>query len=143
MILYLDTSALVKRYFEEPGSMEIVKRCREAALLATSSVAYAEAVSAIYRKGREEGVGEKDLSSLLRTLDREWESFFRLVVNDRLNPLVRRIAPVHQLRGFDAIHLASALVLQARLSEPVVFACFDKKLLSAASHEGLETFPRG
>lgn len=53
MILYLDTSALVKRYVRETSSLILVEGWNEADELATSAVAYAEAMSAFHHKRRE------------------------------------------------------------------------------------------
>ncbi|RLB12995.1 MAG: VapC toxin family PIN domain ribonuclease [Deltaproteobacteria bacterium] len=142
MILYMDTSALVKRYFEEEMAQDTVKKCREADLMATSCVAYAEALSAIYRKAREESINSGTLSMLVDTLEAEWDGFFRIPVNDSLNSIIKTLGANYPLRGFDSIHLASALLLQSRVSEQVVFACFDEKLVSAASSEGLKIFPQ-
>ena len=44
----------------------------------------------------------------------------------------------HRLRAGDAIQLASALLLQTRLGEPLdAFVAFDDRLLEAATAEGL------
>jgi hypothetical protein len=43
----------------------------------------------------------------------------------------------HPLRSGDAIQLASALFLQEALGEPVRFAAYDQRLLTAAAAEGL------
>jgi hypothetical protein len=45
----------------------------------------------------------------------------------------------HGLRAFDAIHLASALELQAAANEPVTFVVADQRLLRAAAGERLAT----
>ena len=44
----------------------------------------------------------------------------------------------HPLRGFDAIHLASALMLKRALGEEVIFAAADVRLLQAAGAERLQ-----
>ena len=62
-------------------------------------------------------------------------------VNDKLNGYIDRVVEKYPLRGFDAIHLASAIVIHERLSEDFVFTCFDDRLAGAARMEGLETFP--
>ncbi|MEK7696897.1 MAG: type II toxin-antitoxin system VapC family toxin, partial [Pseudomonadota bacterium] len=59
MILYLDTSALVKLYVREAGSGEVKKLARESAALATSIVAYAEVRAAFARLMREGVTVEK------------------------------------------------------------------------------------
>jgi hypothetical protein len=65
-----------------------------------------------------------------------------LPVTEDLNEYIHKIVLAHPLRGFDAIHLASARVVQERLSEDFVFACFDMGLARAARSEGLNTFPQ-
>ena len=40
MILYMDTSALLARYFKGPGSMEVISKWKEADGIVISSVAY-------------------------------------------------------------------------------------------------------
>jgi len=52
--------------------------------------------------------------------------------------LAGNLAEKHALRGFDSIHLASALTLHQEVSTPVVFSCFDNKLETAAMREGLD-----
>lgn len=44
----------------------------------------------------------------------------------------------HPLRGFDAIHLASALVFTNSKEIDLFFACFDQTLNEAAMKEGLK-----
>lgn len=53
MILYLDTSALVKRYFREAYTDDIISKWKSANQIVTSFVAYAETMAGIYRKKRE------------------------------------------------------------------------------------------
>ena len=62
-------------------------------------------------------------------------------VNDALNGYIDQVAEKHPVRGFDAIHLASAMVIHERFPEDFLFACFDDSLAHAAKTEGFETFP--
>jgi len=48
MILYLDTSALVKKYFKEQGSTEVIRLWKKTSSIVTSTVAYAETLAAIH-----------------------------------------------------------------------------------------------
>ncbi|RJR32474.1 MAG: PIN domain-containing protein [Desulfobacteraceae bacterium] len=141
MILYLDTSALVKRYFQEPYSDEIISKWRSATQIVTSFVAYAETMAAIYRKKREADLTNALIRKITDQLHYDWESFIRVEVNGELDGYIRRAVEAHPLRGFDAIHLASAIVVRERLDEDFVFACFDERLARAARLEGLEAFP--
>jgi predicted nucleic acid-binding protein len=56
LILYLDTSALVKLYVEEAGTGEVATRVDEATIVATCRVAYAQARAAFARHRREGGL---------------------------------------------------------------------------------------
>jgi len=141
MILYLDTSALLKRYFKELGSTEIISKWKEATGIATSSVAYAETMASFYRKKREINMNGKVFATILNSFQRDWTSFIRLEVTDDLNESIDRIVANYALRGFDAIHLASALMIHERVPEHFVFACFDRMLIQAAQTEGLKTLP--
>jgi len=74
---------------------------------------------------------------------RDWESFVRVEVNEDLNEYVDSLIQRHPLRGFDAIHLASAKVMHDSLPGNLIFLCFDQRLASAAHEEGLNTLSPG
>lgn len=138
MILYLDTSAVVKLYVEEQGTATVVARVGDAEAVATVRVAYAEARAALARHRREGGLTPVGLRQAVRELDREWGMYNVVDVND---PLVRRagaLAERHALRGYDAVHLAGALDLRAAGGE-VEFLSFDARLNRAARRERLST----
>ena len=52
-MIYLDTSALIKRYIWESGSEQIRGMFREKAFIVTSKIAYAEVYAAFTRRRRE------------------------------------------------------------------------------------------
>jgi predicted nucleic acid-binding protein len=141
MILYLDTSALIKKYFKETGSDEVISKWQEATGIITSSVAYAESLASIYRKKREAKFGKHRLGNILEAFRRDWNSFIRVEVTDDLNQLIDKTVSRYPLRGFDAIHLASALIVHETIPEEFLFACYDKRLLQAAKMAGLQTSP--
>ena len=141
MILYLDTSALVKRYFYEPYSDDVISKWKSATQIVTSFVAYAETMASMYRKKRESDLAEPVIRNIADAFHQDWESFIRVEVNDKLNGYIDGVVEKYPLRGFDAIHLASAIVIHERLSEDFVFACFDERLTVAAQSEGFKTFP--
>lgn len=65
----------------------------------------------------------------------------RVAVNDDLHRRVDDLLSRHSLRGADAIHLASALLVQGALKEKVTFACADGRLVTTARAEGLDVVP--
>jgi len=141
MILYLDTSALVKKYFMEQGSAEVISLWQKTTGILTSEVAYAESMAAFFRKRREARIAAKVFNNVLNTFETDYEGFFRIQVNAQLNGIIRHLIAHLPLRGFDAIHLASALLVRERIRDEFLFVCFDQALLDAAAARGLRTFP--
>jgi uncharacterized protein len=141
MILYLDTSALVKLYFQEAFSDDILLKWRSAEHIVTSSVAYAETSAAIYRKNREGNLEYSLMREVVSSFHQDWSSLIRVEVTDELNAYINRAVERYPLRGFDLVHLASAMVIRERLPQDFVFACFDERLARAARSEGCEIFP--
>lgn len=135
MILYLDTSSLVKLYLDEEGSEQVREWAREAGVLATSRVAYAEATAALARRWREGDLDEEGFRRARTALADQWGDFAVIEVAERS---AAELAVRHALRGFDAIHLAAALELPREAGAPVAFTCFDSRLGRAATQEGLE-----
>ena len=141
MIIYLDTSALVKKYFKEIGSNDLISKWKEAESIVTSSVAYAETMAAFYRKKREVNINENLFETVIQSFHNDWESFIHTEVNDDLNEMIDKMVAFYPLRGFDAIHLASALIVDETIKKDFLFVCFDQRLSTAAQSEGLKTFP--
>ena len=121
MILYLDTSALVKRYFREPYSDDIISSWQEAAEIVTSSVAYAETMASFYRKKREAGLSDRAIKNVVNSFHMDWKSFIRVEVTDDLNEYINKVVMRNPLRGFDAIHLASCILVNEHPLEDVLF----------------------
>ena len=138
MILYLDTSSLVKLYMEEEASLKIETLVRSSEATATSIVSYAEARAAFARRFREKSFTSDEHNRLKAFFDKDWRNYFILNITQDMVKLAGNLAEKHALRGFDSIHLASALILHQEVSTPVVFSCFDNKLEKAAMREGLD-----
>jgi len=141
MILYLDTSALVKKYFKEKNTAEVISAWKSSLGIATSVVAYAELLAAVYRKARETHVKKSIIANVVRLFHADWSSFIIVEVDNRLNETIRRVIDNHDLRGFDAIHLASAVTIGSAVADKFLFACYDERLRHAAQAENLETLP--
>ncbi|MFN3480065.1 MAG: type II toxin-antitoxin system VapC family toxin [Thermodesulfovibrionales bacterium] len=137
MILYLDTSVLVKLYVEETGSEKIRDITRNATVVSTSKVAYAEARAAFARKQKEDGFSINTLRRIVDDLNKDWESYFVIELTDGLIRFAGDIAEKHLLRGFDSIHLASALYLKNKTGVEIYFSSNDARLNQAADEEGI------
>jgi predicted nucleic acid-binding protein len=136
LILYLDTSSLIKLYVEEDGSTEIENLVIEASLVCTSVVAYPEARSAIARLCREGALTAEEQLLTKSALNKDWPHYLVLDVTPQVCEAAGDLAEKHALRGFDSVHLASFLDFADRdLSEPVRFSSFDDRLNTAAKAE--------
>jgi len=138
MILYLETSNLVKLYVQEEDSGDVARLVSDAEAVATSIIAYAEARAAFARKLREKGIADEDHKRIKNDLDRDWESIFVIKLTDAVVRSAGDLAEKRSLRGFDALHLASALELQKAVPLPVLFSSSDARLRESAIEEGLK-----
>lgn len=137
MILYFDTSALIKRYVEEDGSKEVDHLWEGSSEIITSVVAFAEIIAAFRRKYREGIISKAGYSKTVSEFKNEYSELILVSISPDLNQVIERLLLKHPLRGFDAIHLASALLIQKEGPLAVNFACFDHQLNKTAAEEGL------
>jgi len=135
VILYLDTSSLVKVYLDETHSDFLREWVGVAGAVATSLVAYPEALSAFSRRWNRGDLTAERWGLACESFARDWPSFLLVPLNEiRAGGLI----PEYLLRGFDAVHLAAACDLFDRFqAEDVVFSSFDGALLKAARATGL------
>lgn len=129
-MLYLDSSALVKRYIEEEGSELIVDAMDGASAIFMSRIGYVESVRAISASG--------SVADLAR-FERDWrEVLIAIEVDVHVGDDAARFAVAYELRSLDAIHLASAAMLP---QADVRVATWDKRLHEAARRMDLKTLP--
>jgi predicted nucleic acid-binding protein len=136
LILYLDTSALVKLYVEEAGTSDVIACVSRAAAVVTARISYAEARAAFARHRREGALRTADLRRVVRDLDDEWATYSIVEISDAVVRRAGALAERHALRGYDAVHLAAALDVR-RAGGEVEFAAFDARLCRAARREKL------
>lgn len=80
----------------------------------------------------------RDYRNILQNFDNDWESYFVVDISEALVKIAGQLAEKHALRGYDAIHLASAVTLRREGDQPVAFSCFYGRLSRAARREGLK-----
>lgn len=140
MVVYFDTSALVKLYVLEESGRELVREAlKEATRVATSTVAYAEARAGLSRNRREGVFTEEQHRRAVSDLDADWPAYSRLAVSDEVARRAGVLAERHALRGFDAIHLASASRF-AEEFEDLRFLAFDDRLSRAAGEASIPSY---
>ncbi|HEX7479985.1 MAG TPA: type II toxin-antitoxin system VapC family toxin [Polyangiales bacterium] len=116
MIVYFDTSALLKRYLVEDGSPAIEALWNKTTRAVASEILYDEMAATFARKKREVPTDADSIEQARDTFRAEWLSMRRVDVHDDVHRRVDELLARHALRGADAIHLASALLVRARRS---------------------------
>jgi predicted nucleic acid-binding protein len=142
MICYLDSSAIVKLYVDEEASDTVRELVDSSVVVATSGVAYAEVRAAFARGLREGALDEAGYRRAVASFHADWPTFLCLEAVNSLLFLAGDLTEEYRLRGFDAIHLAAAIVLQRKVKEPITFACWDSRLWEAAVTHGLSVLPK-
>jgi hypothetical protein len=143
LIHFLDASALVKRYVQEPGTDDIRRLSRRRSRLAASALSFVEIPSALSRRAR---AGDLPLDAarehsarVARDLGEMHVILPRTPVLDIASDLVWR----HPLRAYDALQLASAVWLARETQLALTFVCADRKLADAATAQGLRAMHVG
>ena len=153
-MLYLDSSALIKRYQNEPGTEALNSRLRQEAKglrsVFTSVLTYAEIHATFARRVREKLLSPVEAAALQYEFDADWVlGIGPIELGTGVLVFVRDLVRGFPLRGADAIHLASALWLRDTASlgmkvdqytGPLVFVSSDKQLAKAAAKSHLEVF---
>ncbi len=137
-VCYFDSSALVKMLLDEEGSDLARSLWSGADVSITSVVAYAEVRAALAMASHLGRLAEPDHMRAKVYWERMWQS---VSIVEAIRGVVERagsLAEQHHLRGFDAVHLASATVISANL---VIVVTWDKRLSGAAAAMGYSVVP--
>ena len=140
----VDTSALVKRYVLEAGSAWIQSLCQDNSghTIAISQVTPVEVASALARKLREGTITPEGKESALRLFLGDCKHRYQIIrLKQSIIEKAVQLTQQHPLRAYDALQLASALVVndslvQAEL-DPLILLSADERLCEAGRAEGL------
>ena len=141
MILFCDTSALLKLFIAEQGSESMVKMHSSSVGIAVCRITWAESMAAFAQRTRFKGANQSGLAQARSMLEQAWPGF---AIADVTQPLVEKagvFAEAFALRGYDSVQLAAAHQLHEQCALPLTFACFDRRLNQAAKLLQLEVLP--
>ena len=137
MILFCDTSALLKLYITEAGSNELKALMQEAEAVAVCRIAWAEAFSALSWRAREVPEDALVIEQAKAALAVDWPHFVVLEIDQPLVERAGEYADTFALRGYDSIQLAAAFETGRVSQTPIFFACYDIRLNKAAKLLGM------
>ncbi|HVM09603.1 MAG TPA: type II toxin-antitoxin system VapC family toxin [Acidimicrobiales bacterium] len=130
MVLFVDTSALVKRYVAEPDRQLVVDAMASDDTWIASSLARTEAMLVLHNLAP----GPRSQERLWHAFRDDWDAFVVVPVDDRCLARAVELGAQFSLRVVDAIHLAAA----DRLPRPLKYLTFDRRQIPAAAALELE-----
>lgn len=138
MITYFDSSSIIKWFFDEPY-MELSRDVKNKTTKAfTSFISFPEVISAINRACNDGRCLKSEMETVRDEFVRIWPNFILIKLNEHLIQKAGQLIFKHNLRGFDAIHLSTALLLKEEGNKiDIFFSSFDRNLNRAAYKEGL------
>ncbi len=130
MTLYLDSSALVRRYLHDRHRPLVLEAMAADDEWAASSLVRSETQVALHRAA----VSPRQQQALWRELRDEWEAFWVVPLDDRGMARAVEIGATYGVRIVDAVHLAAA----DRLPRPLCYLTFERSQIPAADALGFE-----
>ena len=145
-LYFCDSSAIVKRYATELGSDWVDAICDDTTgnIIALSQIGLVEVCAALAAKHRAKAINTEEYEQTFADFIADANQHYLLVaIDSKTVDLAIDLTRRQKLRGCDAVHLASALILNAKLVEqeldPLIFVVADVDLLTAAVAEKLLT----
>lgn len=130
MTLFVDTSALVRRYVNEPDRDLVVDTMDADDVWVASALARTEAMVTLHQLA----AGPRQQARLWSAFRDDWDAFVVVPVDDRCLGRALELGSSFAMRIVDAIHLASA----DRLPRPLKYLTFDRHQIPAAAALGFE-----
>lgn len=138
MIAYFDSSALVKVVMDESGSDLARAAWDSATMVTTSRVANAEVRAALAAAARNGRLTLPAHEAAVVAWDRFRAGLRMVELTPEVEDASGDLAEAQNLRGFDAVHLASA---QALREAGAVMVSWDDRLRAATQAVGLDLLP--
>ena len=135
---YFDTSALVKRYISEPGSLQVRQLLRRHEFL-SSALTPVELLSGLSRRRRDGDLSERTFAALLRRIQGDRARWELVEVGSLVLNRAEEIFQGHvSIKTFDAIHVASLVTFQTASGRGIPLITGDGRQRDAGIHLGLD-----
>ena len=145
-VYFLDSSALVKRYVSETGSawIQLLTDSQTGNLLFIARITWVEVISAFARRQREGSLTSADVAQVIQTFRSDLNTQYQVIELDAtLAVSAGQLVNQYPLRAYDAVQLASVLLLQPAFattqSTQLIFLTADDRLSAIVQALGLLT----
>lgn len=137
-VLFFDTSALVKRYYDEEGTEKIDELVEsEDSQVVISSLSIIETTSAFKRKQNRGNISEEDVDQLLSSFFQEaLDEFVIVPLEESSLQFSFDLVLKQDLRTLDSLQLSTATTVSQETDE-FSFVCADSELASTGEANGL------
>ncbi|MEM9038164.1 MAG: type II toxin-antitoxin system VapC family toxin [Actinomycetota bacterium] len=125
MTLFLDSSALARRYVRDPFRRALVEAMADDPVWCASALARTEVLLALHRLSE----GSRTQAELWASVREDWAAMTIVPVDERCLGRAVELGARFRLTTVDAVHLAAA----DRLPRPVTYATLDRRQLPAAA----------
>ena len=137
-MIFLDASAVVKRYFPEVGADSVAELFARSEPRVSLILLSCELASALNRRLREGDISRATYHVAKERMKADVDAIDSVPVDLELIRVSLLLLDSHPLKTLDSLYLAAALSLQQGGKEPVLFVSADRQLLRAAQAEGLK-----
>jgi predicted nucleic acid-binding protein len=142
VILFTDSSALVKLYIREAETDTVRATVARADRVAAAWIAYAEVRAALAAAERGHRYDPPEsYRTVVTAFESDWARLVKVAVSEAVIREAGALAERYALRGYDAVHLATALALHRASPEEMTFVAYDPRLRDAARASSLAALP--
>lgn len=141
LITFLDTSALFKKYVQEKGSEDLRELWFNADIIGSALITRVEMAAALAKAERMKWINSEEAEQAWEEFLLDWRDVAVIEIEDLIVTRASNLAWDFGLRGYDAMHLATALVWGETLNQEITLSTFDRQLWQAAKRYGLPVWP--
>lgn len=110
MVVFIDTSSLIKRYVEETGSSEIDRYFTEDTIVYISPLTPVEMNSALKRKLREGSICDETYRAAIGSWHEDVHSYSIVMFSDEIVSKAIDIVNSHDVKTLDAFQISAAVL---------------------------------
>lgn len=143
MSSYYDSSLILSAVLEQRSDIDYSEAWDDVPNRFSSNLLKIECIIGIRRAGLQQNFNPEDdwITLRLDRLERYFDGINFRIVDEAIEEVVRQTTQLAQCRSLDAIHLSTALYLQARIGEPLSMCTLDNRLRALAAAFGFPVVP--
>ena len=135
MVIYFDTSALVKRYIKEEGTEAVRDLFRKANIIVVAGITKVELASTLKRSLIEKRIEKPEFITVWERIQKDFVDFQAINFNEQVENKAIEIIEKYQIKAMDSIQIVSFLIVK---KEETQFVSCDTKMLNVIAAEKIK-----